>query len=137
MIKFLVDSIYVRFDGQLFRQIVGISMGTNCAPLLADLFLYSCENEFLIHHIITMMTLSLSIIKDLRSLFLIFTPENSQCLKPRNLPQLLHLTSTLRTFPLCQAIFHQHQPMVSMDLSSFAMPVVTQIIVTFHHATEP
>ena len=21
-------------------------MGTNCAPLLADLFLYSCENEF-------------------------------------------------------------------------------------------
>ena len=26
---------------------VGIPMGTNCAPLLADLFLYSCENEFL------------------------------------------------------------------------------------------
>jgi hypothetical protein len=22
-------------------------MGTNCAPLLADLFLYSCESEFL------------------------------------------------------------------------------------------
>ena len=26
---------------------VGIHMGTNCAPLLADLFLYSYENEFL------------------------------------------------------------------------------------------
>ena len=26
---------------------VGILMGTNCAPLLADLFLYSYENEFL------------------------------------------------------------------------------------------
>ena len=26
---------------------VGIPMGTNCAPLLADLFLCSCENEFL------------------------------------------------------------------------------------------
>ena len=26
---------------------VGIPMGTNCAPLLADLFLYSYENEFL------------------------------------------------------------------------------------------
>ena len=36
-----------RFDGQLFRQMVGIPMGTNCAPLLADLFLYSYENEFL------------------------------------------------------------------------------------------
>ena len=47
MIEFLVDNIYVRFGGQLFRQMVGILMGTNCAPLLADLFLYSYENEFL------------------------------------------------------------------------------------------
>ena len=47
MIEFLVDNIYVRFGGQLFRQMVGIPMGTNCAPLLADLFLYSYENELL------------------------------------------------------------------------------------------
>ena len=47
MIEFLVDNMYVRFGGQLFRQMVGIPMGTNCAPLLADLFLYSYENEFL------------------------------------------------------------------------------------------
>ena len=47
MIGFLVDNIHVRFGGQLFQQMVGISMGTNCAPLLADLFLYSYENEFL------------------------------------------------------------------------------------------
>ena len=47
MIEFLVDNICVRFGGQLFRQMVGIPMGTNCAPLLADLFLYSYENEFL------------------------------------------------------------------------------------------
>ena len=47
MIEFLVDNIHVRFDGQLFRQMVGIPMGTNCAPPLADLFLYSYENEFL------------------------------------------------------------------------------------------
>ena len=47
MIEFLVDNIYVRFGGQLFQQMVGIPMGTNCAPLLADLFLYSYEDEFL------------------------------------------------------------------------------------------
>ena len=46
MVEFLVDNTYVRFGGQLFRQTVGIPMGTNCAPLLADLFLYSYENEF-------------------------------------------------------------------------------------------
>ena len=39
--------MYVRFGGQLFRQIVCILMETNCAPLLADLFLCSYENEFL------------------------------------------------------------------------------------------
>ena len=31
----------------MFQQTVGIPMGTNCAPLLADLFLYSFEAEFL------------------------------------------------------------------------------------------
>ena len=47
MIEFLVDNIYVRFGGQLLQQMIGIPMGTNCAPLLADLFLYSYESEFL------------------------------------------------------------------------------------------
>ena len=47
VIEFLVDNIFVRFGGQLFRQMDGIPMGINCAPLLADLFLYSFENEFL------------------------------------------------------------------------------------------
>ena len=42
-----MDNIYVRFGGQLFWQMVGTPMGTNCAPLLADLFLYSYENEIL------------------------------------------------------------------------------------------
>ena len=84
MIEFLVDNIYVRFDGQLFRQMIGIPVGTDCAPLLTDLFLYYYENEFLdklikegkesllessVSHIVTLMSLSLSIIKDLRSSF--------------------------------------------------------------------
>jgi hypothetical protein len=43
---FLVDNIYVVFGDQVFQQSVGIPMGTNCAPLLADLFLYSYEAEF-------------------------------------------------------------------------------------------
>ena len=47
MIEFLVDNINVKFGGQLFRQTVGIPMGTNCASLLAYFFLYSFEKEFL------------------------------------------------------------------------------------------
>ena len=45
MTEFLVDNIYVRLGGQLFRQMVGIPVGTNCAPLLTDLFIFSFENE--------------------------------------------------------------------------------------------
>ena len=47
MLEFLIDNICVSFGGTLFQQVVGIPMGTNCAPLLADLFLYSYESEFL------------------------------------------------------------------------------------------
>ena len=37
---------FVEFGGRIFKQIIGIPMGTICAPLLADLFLYSYEAEF-------------------------------------------------------------------------------------------
>ena len=47
MVEFLIDNIFVKFGGCLFRQVIGIPIGTNCAPLLADLFLYSYESEFL------------------------------------------------------------------------------------------
>ena len=47
MVEFLIANIFVQFGGRLFRQVIGIPMGTNYAPLLADHFLYSYENEFL------------------------------------------------------------------------------------------
>ena len=37
--KFLIDNIFVQFGGRVFQQTIGIPMGTNCAPLLADLCL--------------------------------------------------------------------------------------------------
>ena len=47
MLEFLVDNIFVVFAGKVFQQIIGIPMGTNCAPLRADIFLYSYEAEFI------------------------------------------------------------------------------------------
>ena len=47
MLEFLVDNMFVVFAGKVFQQIVGILMGTNCAPLLANIFLYSYEAEFI------------------------------------------------------------------------------------------
>ena len=47
MLEILVDNIFVVFAGKAFQQIVGIPIVTNCAPLLADIFLYSYEAEFI------------------------------------------------------------------------------------------
>ena len=47
MQEFLVDNVFVIFAGKVFQQIIGIPMGTNCAPLLANIFLYSYEAEFI------------------------------------------------------------------------------------------
>ena len=47
MLNFLIDNIFVTFGGRVFQQTVGIPMGTNCAPLLADLFLYYYEADFM------------------------------------------------------------------------------------------
>ena len=46
-LTFLLDKIYARFGTKLLRQIVGIPMGTNCASLVADLFLLCCEKDFM------------------------------------------------------------------------------------------
>ena len=44
-IEFLLNNIYVQFGNTIYKQIVGIPMGTNCAPLIADLYLYGYESH--------------------------------------------------------------------------------------------
>ena len=46
MLEYLINNIFVEFGGRIFQQTIGIPMGTNCEPLLADLFLYSYEALF-------------------------------------------------------------------------------------------
>ena len=40
---YLLDNIFIRFGTKLYRQTIGIPMGTNCAPLVTDLFLFCYE----------------------------------------------------------------------------------------------
>ena len=47
VLTFLLDNIFIRFGTKLYRQVVGIPMGTNCAPLVADLFLFCYERDFM------------------------------------------------------------------------------------------
>jgi hypothetical protein len=66
MLEFLVDNIVVSFGGALFQQVVGIPMGTNRAPLLADLYLCSYQSEFL-HNVVKYKK-----IHEARAFFLLF-----------------------------------------------------------------
>ena len=59
-LSFRLDNIYIRFGTKLYRQIVGIPMGTNCAPLVhVAVCFYSVMKEisFKIFLVITRPTL--------------------------------------------------------------------------------
>ena len=47
-LHYLLDNIFIRFGSKLYRKIVGIPMGTNCAPLVTDLFLFCYERDFML-----------------------------------------------------------------------------------------
>ena len=44
---YLSDNIFIRFETKVYRQTTGIPMGTNCAPLVVDLFLLCYERDFM------------------------------------------------------------------------------------------
>ena len=47
-LTFFLGNIYIRCGSKLYRQIVGILMETNCAPLVADLFFIYYERDFML-----------------------------------------------------------------------------------------
>ena len=44
----LSDGVFVGFGLGLYRQVVGVPMGTDCAPLVADLFLFCYGGDFML-----------------------------------------------------------------------------------------
>ena len=46
-LTFLLDNIFIRVGTKLYRQVVRIPMGTDCAPMVADLFLFCYESDFM------------------------------------------------------------------------------------------
>ena len=46
-LKFLLDNCYFQVGNLIFRQVIGIPMGSDPAPFFANLFLYHYESEWL------------------------------------------------------------------------------------------
>ena len=44
---FLLGNIFIRFGTKLYKQVVGIPIGTHCALLVAYLFLFCYESNFM------------------------------------------------------------------------------------------
>ena len=47
-LHYLLDNIFITFSSKLYRQLVCSPMDTNCAPLVADLFLFCYERDFML-----------------------------------------------------------------------------------------
>ena len=104
MIEFLVDNIILGLVDSFFDKWLAFLWEQTVPHYWLTCFSISMKMSFWInslrkakeslpensmYHTVTSMTLSLLIIKDLRSSFPIFIPKNSQFLKPQNLLQLL------------------------------------------------
>ena len=47
-LHYLMDNIFIRFGSKLYIQKEGIPMGTKCAPLVADLFIFCYERDSIV-----------------------------------------------------------------------------------------
>ena len=45
-VEYLIDNIYVSIGNSIYRQGIGIPMGTDCAPLVANFFLFYYEYRY-------------------------------------------------------------------------------------------
>ena len=49
LLEFVLFNTFIRFNGNLYKQTVGIPMGGNASPFIADLFLSQLEYEYMIN----------------------------------------------------------------------------------------
>ena len=47
MFNFLIDNIHIQIGSAVYQQTIGIPTGTDCVSLVADVFLFSYEFEFM------------------------------------------------------------------------------------------
>jgi hypothetical protein len=47
LFSFLIDNTYVLNGAVLRQQLIGIPMGTNCSPVVSNLYLYAYESQFI------------------------------------------------------------------------------------------
>ena len=64
LLEFLIDNSYIKYKGKIYRQYIGIPMGIDPAPFMANLFLHYYENRFIRNLIDNGKTDQASVLKD-------------------------------------------------------------------------
>jgi len=49
MLEFIVDNSFIKYKGKIYRQYIGIPMGIDPAPFMANLFLHFYENKYIVN----------------------------------------------------------------------------------------
>ena len=57
-VEYLIDNIYVSIGNRIYRQVIGIPMGMDCAPLVANLCLFYYEYRYMKNMIKTNLMLA-------------------------------------------------------------------------------
>ena len=46
-VKYIIDNSFIKFNGKIYRQVIGILMGTSYAPYLVNIFLHVYESNYI------------------------------------------------------------------------------------------
>ena len=108
-VDFVIDTIYVRFGNSVFRQVIGIPMGTKSAPLLADLFVLAFKYNFMLKTMKAKMSKAVEFSNTFRYIDDLFSVNNDKRVrqKPKTSTSglLISLSLTATTLPLRRMVF--------------------------------
>ena len=48
LLTYLLDNLYIKYFNQIFKQLIGVPMGSDCGPDLANLFLFAYEYQYVL-----------------------------------------------------------------------------------------
>ena len=92
--EYLIDNIYASIGNRVYRQCVGIPMGTDCAPLLANLFLFYYYMKNLIKNNIILAKKFNNTMRYIDDLFILNNTQFDAAIQDILYPQELQLKKT-------------------------------------------
>jgi hypothetical protein len=46
ILKLVLENNFLEFNGNYYKEMIGVAQGSKCSPEAADIFMYSLDNKF-------------------------------------------------------------------------------------------